>query len=88
MKQGTNAGLSLLIVLYFNHRGTGNTENTDSRVLLGWKEATEATFGRDVDSIYSPRTGEPLCSLYPCGDGSRGDGPAHYPKIVPCCGLP
>ncbi len=49
-------GLSLLIVLNFNHRGTGNTENTDSRVLLGWKEATEATFGRDVDSIYSPRT--------------------------------
>ena len=56
MKQGTNAGLSLLIVLYFNHRGTENTENTDSGVLLSWKEATEAAFGRDVYSIYSRRT--------------------------------
>ena len=54
--QGTNAGLSLLIVLYFNHRGTENTENTDSGVLLSWKEATEAAFGREIDSIYSPCT--------------------------------
>ena len=40
----------------FNHRGTENTENTDGRVLLGWKEATEAAFGREIDSTYSPRT--------------------------------
>ncbi len=48
--------LSLLIVLNFNHRGTEDTENTDGRVLLGWKEATEAAFGREIDRIYSPRT--------------------------------
>ena len=60
---GRMLGLSLLIVLNFNHRGTcfiplagEHTENTDGRVLLGWKEATEAAFGREIDSIYSPRT--------------------------------
>ena len=51
-----STGLSLRIVLNFNHRGTENTENTDSRVLLGWEEATEAAFGHDIYSIYSPRT--------------------------------
>jgi len=49
------AGLSLLIVLNFNHRGTENTEHTDGRALLGWKETTEAAFGREIDRIYSPR---------------------------------
>lgn len=49
-------GRSHLIVMNVNHRGTECTENTDSSALLGWKEATEAAFGRDVDSIYSPRT--------------------------------
>jgi len=44
--------LSLLIGLNFNHRGTESTENTDGRVLLGWKEATEAAFGREIDSIF------------------------------------
>jgi len=41
--------------LNFHHRGTENTENTentDGRVLLGWKEATEAAFGREIDSIF------------------------------------
>jgi len=55
-------GLSLLVVLNFNHRGTENTENTDGRALLGWKEATEAAFGREIDSIYPPRK-EDLCVL-------------------------
>ena len=65
------SGLSLLIILNFNHRGTcfiplaeENTENTDSSVLLGWKEATEAAFGRDIDSIYSPAHKKDLC--VPC----------------------
>jgi len=49
-------GLSLLIGLNFNHRGTENTENTEGGALLGWKEGTEAAFGREIDSIYSPRT--------------------------------
>jgi len=41
--------------LNFHHGGTENTENTeitDGRVLLGWKEATEAAFGREFDSIF------------------------------------
>ncbi len=53
---GPVAELSLLIVLNFNHGGTEDTEHTDGSVLLGWKEATEAAFGRAIDRIYSPRT--------------------------------
>ena len=63
------AGLSLLIDLNFNHRGTcfiplagERTENTEGSILLGWKEATEAAFGREIDSFYSPRK-EDLCVL-------------------------
>ena len=54
-RNGERSGLSLLLVLNFNHRGTENTEHTDGGVLLGWKEATEAAFGREIDSIHSPR---------------------------------
>ncbi len=57
------AGLSLLIVLNFNHRGTEDTEHTDGSVLLGWKEATETAFGREIDSIYIPAHKEDLCVL-------------------------
>ena len=47
----------------FNHRGTENTGNTDSSVQLGWKEDTEAAFGRDIDRIHVAAHKEDLCAL-------------------------
>ena len=76
------SGLSPLIVLNFNHRGTRRLG------IVAYSRAGRRPRRRPSAVIFTvsiPRAqGGPLCSPCLCGKGSRGDGPVDLPVLAHC----